>query len=322
MDSQEVQDILNRGEGQQIEFKSDFPKQAHHIAKEIVALANSGGGILLMGVDDDGVPVGIEDPLKVDERLAGIARSCSPSLWIKIFCVNLNSDIDIVCARIPPTTCTTYQGKVYIRNGTTSVEAGGKDIEDMITRKLNPPDTMLNLDLESIEKMSKHYLFRKAWRGYFIRTIGIIICTLIVIGIYLNGNQFIWQAFFFIVLIITFYYFFIVLLGPYSKEINLYSKRPEDKYKVEFVGNGKLMEDDGTDEYSIYSRTAPCIYPNCHEQHEGMIVLVNAPQREVPRLRKSFVGICSIGDKDHSYAIDNIWNATKEKFDWRPLEKS
>jgi hypothetical protein len=106
------------------------------------------------------------------------------------------------------------------------------------------------------------------------------------------------------------------------KEINLYSKRPKSKNEVVFVGNGKLMEDDGIDEYSIYSRTAPCIYSNCHEKHEGMIVIVNAPQREVSRIRKSFVGICSIGGEDHSYSIDNIWNATKDEFDWRAPEKT
>ena len=50
--------ILRQGESTRVEFKSDFPSQGHAIGKEMAALANSGGGILLMGVSDDGRQLG------------------------------------------------------------------------------------------------------------------------------------------------------------------------------------------------------------------------------------------------------------------------
>jgi Putative DNA-binding domain len=321
MDLEELQDILSRGEGQYIEFKADFPKQAHDIAKEMVALANSGGGTLLMGVNDDGVPVGIEAPLKVDEGLAGIARDCSPSLWIEIFRISSSPDVNVVCAKIPATTCTTYKGKVYIRNGSTSIEAGGKDIEDLIMRKLNSQDIVLEVDLESIEKIPKRDLQNKAWRGRYISAIGVTICIPITLVIYLNGNNIALQIIGALALVTVAYYFFFHFPRPYFREMNLYSNRPRGKDKVMFIGDGKLMEDDGT-EYLIYTRTAPCIKSNCHEKYGGRIAIVDAPPREVSRIRKSFVGKCSVGGEDHSYFIDNIWNATPAKFDWRTPEKT
>ena len=53
MDLQELEDLVSKGEGQLIEFKlkASFPEK---IVKEMVAFANSDGGQLFVGVDDDG----------------------------------------------------------------------------------------------------------------------------------------------------------------------------------------------------------------------------------------------------------------------------
>lgn len=136
MELRKLRNILNQGENQYIEFKSDFPKQAHDIAKEMVAFSNSGGGIIFIGVDDNGKPIGIKDTLKVDERLAGIAKGCNPSLWPKISRVNISSEITLVYAEIFYSPICTYKGKVFIRVGTTSREAGGKEIEKL-SKSLN-----------------------------------------------------------------------------------------------------------------------------------------------------------------------------------------
>lgn len=74
MNAEELIRIPSQGEGPHVEFKSDFPKQADDISKEMAALANSGGGILLMGVADDGSLPGILNPDHVADRLAGFAR--------------------------------------------------------------------------------------------------------------------------------------------------------------------------------------------------------------------------------------------------------
>lgn len=174
MDLQEIKNILARGENDRTEFKADFPEQAHDVAKEMVAFSNSGGGIIFMGVDDNGCPIGIENPLKVDERLASIAKGCNPPLWPKISRINISSDITVVYAEILCSPICTYKGRVYIRVGTTSREAGGKEIEKL-NEQLNPKYIKLEADLEKARRVSKRKLKNKAWRGYVISIVGILL---------------------------------------------------------------------------------------------------------------------------------------------------
>jgi len=57
MTLQEVKELAAKGEGLQIEFKKKaaFPEK---IVREVIALANTQGGTLLIGVDDDGTVSG------------------------------------------------------------------------------------------------------------------------------------------------------------------------------------------------------------------------------------------------------------------------
>lgn len=69
-----VTELIAGGESQSVEFKSTARCNLHTgqrddrielvIAKTVAALANSGGGDLLIGVDDDGDPLGLDDDLK------------------------------------------------------------------------------------------------------------------------------------------------------------------------------------------------------------------------------------------------------------------
>lgn len=58
MTEEEFRDLVRQGEGQRIEFKA-AEADAADIARAIVALANSGGGSLLLGVGDDGELLGL-----------------------------------------------------------------------------------------------------------------------------------------------------------------------------------------------------------------------------------------------------------------------
>lgn len=315
MDLQKLKNILGQGESEHTEFKSDFPEQAHDIAKEMVAFSNSGGGIILMGVDDNGRPIGIENPLKVDERLASIAKGCNPPIWPKISRTNVTSDIIVVYAEISHSPICTYKGKVYIRVGTTSREAGGKEIEKL-SESLNPRYIKLEADLEKARRISRKKIKNKAWRGYFIGISGTLLylgVTISPLFIMSNIGFSIWHIIVLGIIITSFVYF----IKPYFEEMYLYRKRPKNIKEAIFVGQGRLMEDDNKGGYLIYNPTAPCIYPCCNE---GKIIIANAPPREVSRLGKTFVGVCSIAGKDHSYRLDRIWVATPEQFDWRTLK--
>ena len=53
MTEEELRALIARGEGQRAEFKA-AEADAADLARAITALANSGGGTLLLGVVDDG----------------------------------------------------------------------------------------------------------------------------------------------------------------------------------------------------------------------------------------------------------------------------
>ena len=59
MNEAEFQSILARGEDSRLQFKRD-ETNADSIAAELAAFANSGGGLLLLGVDDNGKVTGLD----------------------------------------------------------------------------------------------------------------------------------------------------------------------------------------------------------------------------------------------------------------------
>ena len=60
MTIEEVRRYVANGEGQYVEFKLRVPEPSR-FAKEVVAFANSNGGRVFIGVDDDGTIVGVKD---------------------------------------------------------------------------------------------------------------------------------------------------------------------------------------------------------------------------------------------------------------------
>src|SRR5438067_1234069 len=111
MDAEAIITILRKGEGPHVEFKSDFPRQADDIAKEMAAFANSGGGVLLMGVADDGALPGILEPDKLVLRLAGLGQSLSLSPEMEIDVFHFSKSLAIVYAQISPCFPCLYNGK-------------------------------------------------------------------------------------------------------------------------------------------------------------------------------------------------------------------
>jgi len=60
MTFRELSQLVTLGEGQHLEFKKRVPAP-ERITKEVIAFANTGGGRLLLGIDDDGTVVGVKD---------------------------------------------------------------------------------------------------------------------------------------------------------------------------------------------------------------------------------------------------------------------
>ena len=79
MNKKELKFILQEGEGFKIEFKKSFDKS---ITKEMVAFANSEGGRIFLGVNDDRKLKGIKIDNKLKSQIQDIARNCDPSIKI------------------------------------------------------------------------------------------------------------------------------------------------------------------------------------------------------------------------------------------------
>ena len=92
--------MVRQGEGEQIEFKR---KAAHpdKIVREIVAFANTKGGNLLIGVDDNGSIPGIrsaEEELYVLEK--AIQRWCRPTIDYEINVVPISGRTSVIHYKI------------------------------------------------------------------------------------------------------------------------------------------------------------------------------------------------------------------------------
>ena len=62
----DLQALIAQGENQSLEFKS-VGVHAGSLAKEMVALANTSGGAILLGVEDDGRVSGLPDDKNHEE---------------------------------------------------------------------------------------------------------------------------------------------------------------------------------------------------------------------------------------------------------------
>jgi len=80
MKPDELKLLIKEGEGLTVEFKERFTNK---IDKDIVAFANSKGGHLILGVDDNGKIVGEKLINKLKAEITDLARKCDPNISIK-----------------------------------------------------------------------------------------------------------------------------------------------------------------------------------------------------------------------------------------------
>jgi ATP-dependent DNA helicase RecG len=80
IDADKINILIKEGEGLTVEFKERYTPK---IDRDIVAFANSKGGLLLLGVDDKGKVVGEKLTNKMKAEINAIARNCDPSIHLK-----------------------------------------------------------------------------------------------------------------------------------------------------------------------------------------------------------------------------------------------
>lgn len=147
MTLQEVKELALKGEGLQIEFKKKaaFPEK---VVREVIALANTKGGILLIGVDDDGTVSGqrfIEEEIFVMEK--AIRELVLPSLEVEVSTLKLSEKKGVAIFRIPlsrnrPHYMFVQEKKVsYVRVQDRTVQAS-REAWEVLRKSKTPRDTV------------------------------------------------------------------------------------------------------------------------------------------------------------------------------------
>lgn len=81
MKTADLKILIQEGEGTTLEFK-EGPSAS--LAREIVALANTIGGKVLLGVRDDGTVAGVQDSNTLRARIQDTARNCDPPVKVVV----------------------------------------------------------------------------------------------------------------------------------------------------------------------------------------------------------------------------------------------
>jgi ATP-dependent DNA helicase RecG len=124
MTQQELNTIIQTGEGYKIEFKRSVNSD---LSKEIVAFANSSGGRIFIGIDDNGSVPGVTVDNSLKSKIEMMARDCDPSISISLEVSN-----NVLIVHVPEGTNKPYRctNGFYIRNGASSVKLTTEEIRD------------------------------------------------------------------------------------------------------------------------------------------------------------------------------------------------
>ena len=121
----ELHNILNAGETSRVQFKENMPHR-DSIAREIVAMSNSSGGVILFGIEDvTARPIGLSrsDIEEYDRVISQIADNIKPIVYITTEVVNLgmeSSPINVLVVGVPEGINKPYKtdkGEIFLKQG-------------------------------------------------------------------------------------------------------------------------------------------------------------------------------------------------------------
>ena len=164
MKQDEIRKIIKNGENSYIEFKEEGIKPKD-LAEEIVSFANSEGGTILIGVDDDGNIKGVSD-LLIEEKIMNICRNnCIPNIVPDFQSIDIEGKTIAVVTVHKGLNKPYYTAdyKYYIRVGTTKRIASREEL-----LRLFEANGALHFDISPVEDTSIRDLNIDVIRDYFM----------------------------------------------------------------------------------------------------------------------------------------------------------
>lgn len=167
MKYRELLDLIEEGENIQCEFKRKF-SSPEKIAREMIAFANTKGGIILFGVDDDKKIVGVESEKETAELIIDAAKNfCEPPLDLNLEFKEIDGK-EIVIAEIQesdykPHRLQDYKSELDITTAVVTIRVNDKSVQASkemirILRSQTSQAALKKYILGPIEKMVFEYL--------------------------------------------------------------------------------------------------------------------------------------------------------------------
>jgi predicted HTH transcriptional regulator len=115
MKRKDLLEIIENGESLSCEFKRKFSTH-EKIAKEMIAFANTNGGVMLFGVDDNKEIIGVDSEKTEVELVKETAEKyCIPPLQYEVEFVDINGK-EIVIVNIPESKNKPHRLQDYLKN--------------------------------------------------------------------------------------------------------------------------------------------------------------------------------------------------------------
>lgn len=121
MDRQVLTQLIAQGEGSKVEFKVRLPSQLR-LARSVCAFANTQGGVIIAGVDDQGHIVGVDTPSETWLAYQSCLDYLDPRPEITVEQINLDGAVLVTCLvhkgkDKPYQVANDKGGRIYIRAG-------------------------------------------------------------------------------------------------------------------------------------------------------------------------------------------------------------
>ena len=130
MDKKEFEYLLKQGEDLKLEFKENYDSKK--LGKEIVAFANTEGGRIFIGVDDQGKAKGIQVTNKLKSEIQDLARGCDPPINIKIETIDDVLIINVDEGLNKPYRCS---AGFFLRQGSNSQKLSTDEIREFFNKQ-------------------------------------------------------------------------------------------------------------------------------------------------------------------------------------------
>jgi ATP-dependent DNA helicase RecG len=172
METEKLKKIIDDGENTEVELKQSF-QSVQDVARIISAFANTQGGLLILGVGDDGAILGLKDDLdKLQQKVSQASRIIHPApiLSVETHTVDGKKLLVVAAHKADSSVFHSVEGVIYVRIGSTIQKLEGQSIVEFLRNRqillfeesIDPAAKLDDID----ETKVRAYLEKRGQPGY------------------------------------------------------------------------------------------------------------------------------------------------------------